>query len=192
MIGNFVNPLPLRTRLADCRSVSELFARVAGTVRDAQAHSGLPYPRLVAELRAARRAREAEFHAWFVLQNTPMPTLDLPHLEVEPVLGDELDVRHDLNLGFWHDGGGLTGGIEYRSELYTQRTVRDLADDYLELARAVAEAPGADLRAVVARLDELAETRRRERHRAVRQRGLEKLHRSRRRQVRRVDESMSN
>jgi hypothetical protein len=180
LIGNFVNPLPLRTDLSGCGSFREALGRVRSTVWAAQRHAELPYPRLVAELRAEGRSREAEFHSWFVLQNTPMPSLELPELAVAPVPGERLEVRHDLHLGFWEDGGALAGGVEYRPELYARQTVSDLCAEYLALARAVAEDPGIGLGAVSERLAAETESRRRQRHTSLRRVGLEQLRERRR------------
>jgi non-ribosomal peptide synthetase component F len=115
---------------------------VRGTVLGALAHQELPFDRLVEELQPPREpGRTPLFQVWFVLQNTPMPALRLPGLNLEPVEAGPTRAQFDLTMVMSEEGGGLVAGLGYDTDLFTPATVRGLLEGFDALLRAVVEDP---------------------------------------------------
>ncbi|WP_375770521.1 amino acid adenylation domain-containing protein [Archangium gephyra] len=142
LIGLVLNTLALRTRLSGDPSFRELLQRVRGTVLGALAHQELPFDRLVEELQPPREpGRTPLFQVWFVLQNTPMPALRLPGLNLSPVEAGPTRAQFDLTLVMSEEGTGLVAGLGYDTDLFSPATVRGMLDGFDALLRAVVEAP---------------------------------------------------
>ncbi|HEX7182937.1 MAG TPA: condensation domain-containing protein [Thermoanaerobaculia bacterium] len=175
LIGVFVNTLVLRTDLSGDPDFRELLARVRETTLGAQAHHDLPYERLVVALRGERDTRAPLFNVWFVLHNTPTPSLSLPSLDVSGEAVPEGGARHDLSLALGPERDGIGGQLTYRVGLFTDLMVRDLAEDFVTVAQAVAHDSSVPVSALIARLGEAEEQRRAERRAALKTTGLARL-----------------
>ncbi|MCP4659021.1 MAG: non-ribosomal peptide synthetase, partial [bacterium] len=124
LIGFFVNTLLLRTHLGGDPSFAELLDRVRELTLGAYAHQDLPFEKLVEELQPQRDlSRQPLFQVMFVLQNTPGPALRLPRLEVQPIRVDNGTAKFDLTLSLDEDESGLTGTVEYRTDLFDRTTI---------------------------------------------------------------------
>jgi hypothetical protein len=175
LIGVFVNTLVLRTDLSGDPDFRELLARVRETTLGAQAHQDLPYERLVVALRGERDTRAPLFNVWFVLHNTPTPSLSLPSLDVSGEAVPEGGARHDLSLALGPERDAIGGQLTYRVGLFTDLMVRDLAEDFVTVAQAVAHDSSVPVSALIARLGEAEEQRRAERRAALKTTGLARL-----------------
>ncbi|HUQ56290.1 non-ribosomal peptide synthetase [Lentzea sp.] len=155
LVGFFVNTLVLRTDLSGDPTFSELLDRVRETDLAAYDHQDLPFERLVEELNPARTAaRHPLFQVMVVLQNNAEGELALPGLEVETLPAPTGAAKFDLTLGlresFAQDGtpAGLTGELEYATELYDRATAEAVVTRLGRLLAAVAENPGQPLSTV--------------------------------------------
>ncbi|MDD5275159.1 MAG: amino acid adenylation domain-containing protein [Methylovulum sp.] len=160
LIGFFVNTLVLRSDLSGDPAFSALLAQVRRTVLDAQQHQDLPFEQVVELLQPERsRSYNPLFQVWFTLQNTAKQTLDLPGLTVSLAGDDAAVAKFDLALHLQEDGQGrLTGGFEYRTDLFEAATIARLAGHYLTLLQAIVSQP--DTRLSQLPLLTAAETRR--------------------------------
>ncbi|WP_299541541.1 non-ribosomal peptide synthetase [uncultured Streptomyces sp.] len=148
LIGFFVNTLVMRTDLSGDPDFGELLDRVKDTALGAYDHQDLPFERLVEELAPDRDpSRNPLFQTLFVLQNTPDDhAWSLPGLEVEPFAVALPDAKFDLSL-MMSEGpdGGLSGALEYRTDLFERETVARLAGHLGILLETVAGSPAARL-----------------------------------------------
>ncbi|HEY9649116.1 MAG TPA: condensation domain-containing protein [Coleofasciculaceae cyanobacterium] len=119
LIGFFVNTLVLRTDLSGNPSFRDLLRRVREVALGAYAHQDLPFEKLVAELQPDRNLGQTSlYQVWFVLQNTPMPAVELPGLILSLSPIETGAVRHDLKLDLTETPKGLQGFFEYKTDLF--------------------------------------------------------------------------
>ncbi len=147
LIGCFINMLVLRGDLSGNPSFRELLARVRQTTLAAYDHQDLPFERLVEELKPPRDlSRSPLFQVMLVLQNAPMPALDLHGLTLQSqALGVET-AKFDLELGLVEFGGGLSAQISYNIDLFDAETIARMAGHFQTLLAGVAAAPDQPVR----------------------------------------------
>ncbi|MGW2248538.1 amino acid adenylation domain-containing protein, partial [Streptomyces hirsutus] len=148
LVGFFVNTLVLRTDTSGDPSFTELLGRVRETALSAYAHQDVPFEHLVEVLNPARSlSHHPLFQTGLVVQNAPGGDFDLPGLRVTgiPVLTGT--ARLDLTFGFAEEHGpdgapaGLSGAVEYSTDLFDRATVEALAARWTRLLAAVVAAP---------------------------------------------------
>ncbi|MGW1658030.1 amino acid adenylation domain-containing protein, partial [Streptomyces atratus] len=145
LVGFFVNTLVLRTDLSGDPSFTELLGRVRADALAAYAHQDVPFEHLVEALNPTRSlAHHPLFQTMLALQNAPLGTFDLPRLRVEADLVHTGTAKCDLTfmLAEQPDEDGLSGLVEYSTDLFDAATVKGIVDRWLRLLRAVVAAPG--------------------------------------------------
>ncbi|WP_331730044.1 amino acid adenylation domain-containing protein [Streptomyces sp. NBC_00073] len=155
LVGFFVNTLVLRTDLSGDPTFREVLERVREADLAAYAHQDVPFERLVEILNPARSmARHPLFQVMLAFQNVADPDLDLPGLSVrgEQVQGAVAKFDLSVSLGEFHDEdgapAGLQGQLDYRTDLFAEHTVRELADRVVRVLEAVTADPDAAIRSV--------------------------------------------
>jgi len=142
LIGFFVNTLVIRTDLSGRPSFRELVGRVRDAAFGAYAHQDLPFEKIVEEVRPERDpSRSPVFQVVFVLQNAPGEEMKTPGLEWSGWGGEAQTAKFDLTLGM-HDGPqGLSGVLEFNTDLFDQETVLRLAERLDRVLEAVSANP---------------------------------------------------
>ncbi len=137
LVGFFVNTLVLRTDLSGDPTFRELVARVREFDLAAYAHQDVPFERLVDALDVTRStSRHPLFQTVLSLDDTAErealeQAARMPGLTVSghPVSTDV--AKFDLSFGFTRTDGdepfGLTGRVEYATDLYDRATAETLA-----------------------------------------------------------------
>jgi amino acid adenylation domain-containing protein len=134
LIGCFVNTLALRTDLSGNPSVRELIRRVRDVCVGAYAHQDLPFEVLVEALRPERVLSHTPlFQVLFALQNAPMPALELAGLTLTPEAGATDTAKFDLALDLTETPAGLSGYLEYSTDLFEAATVARMAGHFQTL-----------------------------------------------------------
>jgi amino acid adenylation domain-containing protein len=127
LIGFFVNTLVLRTNLENNPSFRELLERVREVTLGAYAHQDLPFEKIVETIQSDRTQHHLPlFQVWFVLQNTPLGTLELPGLTLTPLEIDNNTTQYDLGLFLVETPEGLSSCFEYSTDLFAEATIRRL------------------------------------------------------------------
>ncbi|WP_168711346.1 non-ribosomal peptide synthetase [Streptomyces sp. RKND-216] len=152
LIGMFINTLVLRTDLTGDPTFEELLDRSRETCLGAYAHSGLPFERLVEELKPERDlSRSPLAQVWLMLGNTPSDRLRMGGLAVEPVPVDTGTAKVDLFLSLVpHGDGGLHVELHYDTALFTADTADRMLDHLTLLLREAAADPSRRLTALPA------------------------------------------
>ncbi|MFF9202055.1 non-ribosomal peptide synthase/polyketide synthase [Streptomyces sp. NPDC014986] len=140
-VGFFANTVVLRTRVEAAGSFRELLTTAADTVNDAFAHGDTPFERLVEAVGAPREAGRNPLFDVMVLLHPAPPAAPDPHgLATAPVAVPRQAATFDLSVEFVPQGDGLTGLLEYRTDLFDAATAERMADQLLRtLEAAVAE-----------------------------------------------------
>jgi len=154
LIGFFANTLVLRTNLSSNPSFRDILKRVREVTLGAYAHQDLPFEKLVAELQPDRNLGQTPlYQVWFVLQNAPMPTVELPSLTLSFSQIDTGAVRHDLKLDLTETPEGLQGFFEYKTDLFETSAIARMAGLYETLLTTVVQQPDIQLNALLAALE---------------------------------------
>ncbi|WP_405825875.1 amino acid adenylation domain-containing protein [Streptomyces sp. NBC_00838] len=150
LVGFFVNTLVLRTDTSGNPAFADLLDRVRQTDLAAYAHQDVPFEGLVEALSPERSlARHPLFQVSLNLHNTAATRVDLPGLRVSGMdtgrRAAKFDLAFDLVERFGPDGDpdGITGSIEYATDLFDAGTVRALGERYVRLLTAVLTNPAA-------------------------------------------------
>ncbi|MDQ7807540.1 amino acid adenylation domain-containing protein [Amycolatopsis sp. A133] len=150
LVGFFVNTLVLRTDVSGDPTFRELLARVRETDLAAFEHQDLPFERLTELLDPPRSlARHPLFQVLVSFDTTAGVSFTMPGLRAtELELPGWASAKFDLNFEFGEvrdDGGrpgGITGGIEYATDLFDDNTVRTLAGRLVRLVEHLVADPG--------------------------------------------------
>ncbi|MGW1541293.1 non-ribosomal peptide synthetase/MFS transporter [Streptomyces sp. NPDC002309] len=134
MVGCFVNTVVMRTDLSPDPTWADLLKRVREVALDAFAHADVPFEQVVARLRPDRSATSAPIvqtlFNFLVLDEEPEA---LRGLEVTALSTPVLSAKSDLHLTLAEGPSGFTGTVNYRSDLFDEETVRDIASWYQNL-----------------------------------------------------------
>jgi amino acid adenylation domain-containing protein len=142
LIGFFVNTLVLRGDLSGDPTFRELLGRAREVCLGAYAHQDLPFELLVEALQPQRDlSRTPLFQVMFILQNTPLPSLDLPGLSLSPLEADSGTAKFDLLLALAETEQGLAGNLEYNTDLFEAATARRLLGHFRNLLEAAVADP---------------------------------------------------
>ncbi|GAA2992121.1 amino acid adenylation domain-containing protein [Actinokineospora diospyrosa] len=141
LVGFFVNTLVLRVDMAGNPSFEDLLVRVREVDLDAFSNQDVPFDRLVEELNPHRSlARHALFQVMFSLEEND-GTLRLPGVESTDLPVHLPIAKWDLNLTIAASETGLTGYLEYATDLFDRATAQALANRLAMILTAVGANP---------------------------------------------------
>lgn len=145
LIGFFVNLLVLRTDLSGNPSFRELLGRVRQVALGAYAHQDLPFEELVKALQPERNLSNTPplFQVLFVLQNAPMPPLELPGLTLSLLEIEQKVARFDLALFITETEQGISGKWQYNSDLFDTTTITRMTGHFQTLLNSIISQPDA-------------------------------------------------
>jgi amino acid adenylation domain-containing protein len=146
LIGFFVNTLVLRADLSGNPRFRELLAQVRDVTLEAYAHQGLPFDKLVEALNLQQdRSRHPLFQVMFALQDTPDEKLQLNEVALESQPADAGTTPFDLGLELSETPQGLTGRLEYSTDLFEAATISRLIGHFQTLLEGIVANPEARL-----------------------------------------------
>jgi amino acid adenylation domain-containing protein len=143
LIGFFVNTLVLRIDLSDDPTFTELLARTREVCLSAYEHQELPFEQLVEVVRPDRELnRSPLFQVMLVLQNSPLPEIELEDLRAEVVEVETETAKFELTITIREDAvGTLVGSIDYQTDLFSRETAERFASHYVHLLQTTAADP---------------------------------------------------
>jgi amino acid adenylation domain-containing protein/non-ribosomal peptide synthase protein (TIGR01720 family) len=161
VVGNFVNPVPLRSQPAADKPFSVYLAEIHDALLGALEHQDYPFSLMVERLHVERNADHwPVYQTLFVLQQAQANIgSELAQLALgengEMSVGNDWPVRplairqrierFDLKLMAAEDGASLLLSFQYRTDLFTERTVSRIADHFRNLLEAVAANPATSI-----------------------------------------------
>jgi amino acid adenylation domain-containing protein len=142
MIGFLANILVLRTDLRGEPGFRQLLARVREAALGAYAHQDLPFEQLVEELRPERHlSHNPIFQVFFVLHPGAGVAPALPGVAVCVPAIDNRTARGDLLMSLSEARDGLSGMVEYNTDLFDAATIERLTGHFINLMHAVLADP---------------------------------------------------
>ncbi len=142
VIGFFVNTLVLRTDVSGNPSFTQLLKRTRETALAAFAHQQTPFEKLVEELQPRRdRSYNPVFQIMFVLQESMPSSIQSATLLWEPAEISIGTAKFDLTLELFETSEGLTGWLEYSTDLFDGSRMERMARNFETLMEAAAVHP---------------------------------------------------
>jgi len=148
LMGFFLNMIALRLRLGRRQSFVELVAAAREVAIEAFSHQNLPFEVLVERLVEGQDlSRHPIFQVAMVLQNTPMPAVEMEGVEVSLIELDWGATAYDLAFFFWetalweHLAEGLSLTVTYSTELFDTTTIQRLSRQLANLLQGAVETP---------------------------------------------------
>lgn len=139
LIGCFVNTLALRTQLHDNPTFATLLQQVKNTTLDAYEHQDIPFEKVVeAVVKERDLSYSPLFQVIFTLQNMPVAadlTLGTAHLQPEKIAYTTAQV--DLNFTLEETATGLSGSVEYCTDLFREETILQMITHFKQLLAAI-------------------------------------------------------
>ncbi|QRN94792.1 non-ribosomal peptide synthase/polyketide synthase [Archangium violaceum] len=128
LIGFFVNTLVLRARFSGGLTFRELLRQVKETTLGAHDHQDLPFEKLVEELQPERDLSHSPlFQVWFVLDQPQPGASSVQGLTLRPVEAGTGVSKFDLTLSLSQWPEGISGAIEYNTDLFDASTIERMA-----------------------------------------------------------------
>ena len=144
IIGLFANGLAMRLKLSGDPSFTELLSRMRETALDAYEHQDMPFEKLVQEVNPDRSlSHNPLFQVLFSVRNYAREVFQLEGLnEVDISATAATTSKFDLSLYFTESAEGLSGWMEYNTDLFDESTIERMLGHYQVLLKAVVEDPG--------------------------------------------------
>jgi surfactin family lipopeptide synthetase A len=129
LIGFFVNTLVLRTDLSGAPTFRQLLQRVRKVALEGYAHQDVPFEMLVEKLHPERDlSHNPLFQVAFTVQHSAPQSIGVRGLEMSPWPLDGKTAKFDLTLILHEGAHGLSGTLEYNSDLFDAATIRRMGD----------------------------------------------------------------
>ncbi|HLG62228.1 MAG TPA: amino acid adenylation domain-containing protein [Ktedonosporobacter sp.] len=155
LIGMIINTLALRIDLSGRPTFQELLRRVREITLEAYAHQDLPFGKVVEALQPERSLSHSPlYQAAFSFHDSPLPSLNLPDLQVEVIEGlSNHSAKFDINIVVIPHAEQLIGtqteteekGItflwEYNTDLFVAATIQRMAKYYQNLLQSISVNP---------------------------------------------------
>ena len=142
LIGFFLNTLVLRSDLSGDPSFRGLLGRVRQVTLGAYSNQEIPVEMLLEALQPERQGDQNPlFQVMFILQNTPMPSLEFAGLKLQPLDFDSGTAKFDLTLDLAEAPEGLKGWLEYSRDLFEAGTIERLATHFRTLLDDIVQHP---------------------------------------------------
>ncbi|HIA01303.1 MAG TPA: non-ribosomal peptide synthetase, partial [Myxococcales bacterium] len=143
LIGFFVNTLVMRADLSDDPSFDTLLSRTRETTLAAYQHQDLPFEQLVEMLSPVRNTGQSPlFQVMFSLQNNELPDLQVADIHVQPQSYEQNTAKFDLTLSIAEWEQQLHCHWEFRTALFTEKTISRMSEHFSVLLENLLQAPG--------------------------------------------------
>jgi amino acid adenylation domain-containing protein/non-ribosomal peptide synthase protein (TIGR01720 family)/FkbM family methyltransferase len=143
LIGFFINSLALRSDLDNNPTFRDLLQQVKTTTLEAYEHQDVPFEKVVdAVVKDRDMSRSPLFQVMFVLENRPaVPALSLEGIQLFQEKFSSDTAKFELTLNIVETSAGLSGSIEYSTDLYHAKTIERMVGHFIKLLNAIVHAP---------------------------------------------------
>nr|BDT35424.1 non-ribosomal peptide synthetase [Myxococcus sp. MH1] len=142
LIGFFVNTLVLRTDLSGAPTFRQLVQRVREVSLGAYGHQDLPFEHVVEALHPERNlGQNPLFQVMFSLQESATASASLDGLTLTTLPVETGTSKFDLLMALEETPSGLTGELEYDTDLFDAATIERMLGHFRTLLSAAATQP---------------------------------------------------
>ncbi|HTI09034.1 MAG TPA: amino acid adenylation domain-containing protein [Puia sp.] len=150
MVGLFVNTIVLRSTIDPDLPFTHFLNKVKATTLQATEHQDTPFEKVVEVLAKHRdRSRSPLFQVMFVMQDrSPAISCNLGEVQLFQEATPQETAKSELTFYMSATGEGLTGTIEYSTDLFSKDTIVRMAQHYEKLLTSIIEDPGQAIKAL--------------------------------------------
>lgn len=143
MPGYFVNTLPVRTRLTgENMTLRQLMNQTQDKMLEIYQHQDMSSEQLMSELeKTGHKKYDSLLHTTFSFQDASQRATCFGSLILEQLLVHSRGVAYDVTLWLKSGGQGLTGALEYRTDLFDASVIQTMAHDFETVLEAVLANP---------------------------------------------------
>ena len=142
LIGPLLSNLALRLNLAGSPTFRELLQRTREMALNAYSHQDMPFEKLVQELSPERSlSHNPLFQVVFSLQNAARDSFQLAGLELSPFGRPLTTAKFDISVFLTQSNSGISGRIEYKTDLFDTGTVERIVRHFQTLLAAAVNQP---------------------------------------------------
>ena len=142
LIGFFVNNLALRLNVNAQVTFRELLKKVREKCFGAYAHQDIPFELVLETIQPERSTSYSPlFQTMFQLQGAAVESLRLTDLQCSRMTVDTGTAKFDLMLSLDNREDGLSGWLEYNSDIFKEETVSRLLGHYQNLLTGIVKNP---------------------------------------------------
>jgi len=142
LIGPFYAILLLRAELNDRHGFRTFVAQTRRVLLEAYEHDDVPFEKLVELLKPTRDPSYAPLaQVMFVFHNTPVTQLALPGLQATAFGTEKITAQYDLLLRMNELDGGLSGQLEYNTDLFDASTATQMIGHFGTLLASIVADP---------------------------------------------------
>jgi len=140
LLGYFLNPVAIRTKVSGDPSFGDLLRQTQGICAGALSNDDVPFQYLVEKLQPSHDPSRNPFFQVAISQEPPMPPLD-PAWDLTPMDIQTGGARWDLYLVLDDRRNGILGRAQYNPDLFKLATIRRMLEHYQALLQSVAANP---------------------------------------------------
>ncbi len=132
LLGCFVNTIVLRSKVTPEQQFLQHLQAVKNVTLNAYSNQDIPFEQVVERLNVQRNTSHSPlFQVMLVLQNMPKKALKLGNVQISSLPFESSVSRFDMTFNFNEEMRGLSGNIEFNSDLFDSKTVQCMLE-YLQ------------------------------------------------------------
>ncbi len=143
IIGMFVNTLAVNSSIDSSDTFANILSNMNYNLLESYDHQDYPLEDLIDKLEIPRDiSKNPLFNTMFVYQNMELPVLELNNLVAEEMEIKTTEVKFDMTFKFYEKDGEIKIGIEYKSNLYKESSIRRIVNQLKSLIQQLGENNG--------------------------------------------------
>ena len=124
LVGYFINTLAIRSRIENDTSFETFLCRVRQNTLGAYKNQDVPFEKALEAVNPERSlARTPIFQVMMILQNMPLPPLELPGINCRPIHLETYRSYFDMTCWVYEEADRIRIDLEYSSDLFERPTI---------------------------------------------------------------------
>ncbi|WP_342026024.1 amino acid adenylation domain-containing protein [Cytobacillus pseudoceanisediminis] len=162
LIGFFLNNLALRNDISGDPNFYQLLARVKEVALSAYANQDIPFERVAEQVNINRKEVQSPLtQVVFGLRNHPLRSLEMSGLQMQQLDVYRGSAKFELEMQLVNTSEGrIQGYLEYNAELFEEKRIEEMVEEFHKIANMVADNPNLKVKAIVNSLVEEEANRR--------------------------------